>query len=138
MCHIESTEWRNSLPLFSVKRNGIAHAAKGHVFPGYPGQGVTSSSYTEIYSVMYDSGSVPEQSIFSPRETSNPESLTNNNAAKDPFPVHTSSLEPSEWTSDFPNAFSVGISFDASCGGGLKWYLARKSQPPRISTGPWV
>ena len=28
------------------------------------------SSYTEIYSVIYDSGSVPEQSAFAPRETS--------------------------------------------------------------------
>jgi len=27
------------------------------------------SSYTEVYSVIYDSGSVPEKSIFSPRGT---------------------------------------------------------------------
>ena len=39
------------------------------------------SSYTKVYSVIYDSGSVPEQSIFSPCETSptlrptNPESI---------------------------------------------------------------
>ena len=35
------------------------------------------SSYTKVYSVIYDSGSVPEKSIFSPRETSpaNPESI---------------------------------------------------------------
>jgi len=33
------------------------------------------SSYTKVYSVIYDSGSDPEQSIFSPRETS-PESIT--------------------------------------------------------------
>ena len=35
------------------------------------------SSYIEVYSVIYDSGSVPGASIFSPRETSpNPESAT--------------------------------------------------------------
>jgi len=28
------------------------------------------SSYTKVYSVIYDSGSVPNKSIFSPRETS--------------------------------------------------------------------
>ena len=28
------------------------------------------SSYTKLYSVIYDSGSVPDQSMFSPRETS--------------------------------------------------------------------
>ena len=34
------------------------------------------SSYTKVYSVIYDSGSVPEQSMFSPRETRGPESIT--------------------------------------------------------------
>ena len=33
------------------------------------------SSYTTSYSVIYDSGSIPEKSIFSPRETS-PEAAT--------------------------------------------------------------
>ena len=28
------------------------------------------SSYTKVYSVIYDSGSVPRRAIFSPRETS--------------------------------------------------------------------
>ena len=36
---------------------------------------IVSSSYTKVYSVKYDSGSVPEESILSPRGTSpeNPE-----------------------------------------------------------------
>jgi len=32
--------------------------------------GSALSSYTKVYSVIYDSGSVPEKSIFSPRGTS--------------------------------------------------------------------
>ena len=41
-----------------------------------PCQRESLSSYTEVYSVVYDSGSVPRRTIFSPGEN-NPESIMN-------------------------------------------------------------
>jgi len=47
------------------------------------------SSYTKVYSVIYDSGPVPDQSIFSPRGTSpktlrptNPDNITRPNSSR--------------------------------------------------------
>ena len=39
---------------------------------------IICSSYTKVYSVIYDSGSVPDSSIFSPRETSPTNSESSN------------------------------------------------------------
>jgi hypothetical protein len=70
--------------------NGLASGEKGSKVPlrrAHPGPGphmvqcvrLTAgpalSSYTKVYSVIYDSGLVPEKSIFSPRGSS-PEAST--------------------------------------------------------------
>jgi len=64
-----------SIPRGRVAKAGCSDSYHWEVRGSIPGGGDlflarVLSSYTKVYSVIYDSGSVPRRAIFSPRETS--------------------------------------------------------------------